>query len=367
MAEKIPIINILIAYGMIQAFFMAMILMRSGKSSLFRRLFAALLVIEGIILLERLLVETELIEAVPHILGIATPISFLKPPLMLLMAYTLTIKGFRLTKKTLWHTIPFVLMLLLNLPFYALSGPQKIATVAEFMQKIPSYQSFEFYFALSFFLYIGVYIYYCIQQLDRFRVHITNHHLVNWYRIILIGYSIFLAGHLIYYLVQPLTQSNFALVNQISMLAMTFMIQSIAFKLLDQSNWFNVKTPDLSKVAQREADLKLILEKLEGEKAYLDEKLNLQLFSTSISLTSGYVSELINQKFNCSFSVLVSKYRLEEAKSIMADPPDPKMTLIEVAYQAGFSNKVSFYRAFKTFEGTSPSDYFKSQKIGKKA
>ena len=363
------IINILIAYGTCQAFFIAFIVLKSSNKSLFKKLFAALLVIEGIILFERLLVETEWIVEVPHFLGLAYPISFLKPPLMLFMASSITIKNFKITAKDYLHLIPFGLMLLLNLPFYFLSGPEKLHTVKAFMDQIPSYQSFGFYFSLSFFAYIGIYIFLSIKKLNLFRQQVANNELANWYLVILKVYSIFLMAHLLYFLIQPIGQFNFAIVNQISMLSMSFIIQAIAFKLIAQSSLFNTKTPSLSDLNKRKAHEALILKKLQSDKLYLDDSLSLKKFSDSVSLPPTYVSTIINQKFNCSFKKLINRYRLDEAKDIIKNANGASIKLIDVAYQAGFNNKVSFYRAFKEFENSSPSDYLKklkNEKVHKK-
>lgn len=353
------IINALIAYGTCQAFFIAIISYRSKHKTLFNKLFASLLIIEGIILFERLLVETDLIHSAPHLLGLAYPISFLKPPLMLFMALAITIKDFRLSKRHYWHLLPFVLMLLFNLPFYLLSGVEKLEMVMMFMEKIPSYQSFDFYFSLSFFLYIGIYIFLSIKKLNLFKLQVSNNALVNWYRIILLSYSAFLVIHLIYFIIQPIGQFNFALINQISMLSMTFIIQAIAFKLMDKTTLFRAKTPNLTDLGERKAHEDLIIQKLESEKIYLNDGLSLRQFSASISLSQNYVSELINQKFGCSFKKLINKYRLNEAKTIIESQNGIKVKLIDIAFQAGFNNKVSFYRAFKEFENTSPQEYLK--------
>ena len=337
----------------------------AGKN-LFKQLFSALLIIEGLILLERLLVETELINTIPHCLGVAYPISFLKPPLMWFMALAITVKGFRLSKKMYLHFIPFLGMLLLNLPFYFLSGEEKLAFVRDFMEKVPTYQSFDFYFSLSFFAYIGIYIFWSIKKLDRFRLHVTNNLLVNWYRVILISYSVFLLLHLIYFVAQPIGQLNLAWVNQMSMLAMTFIIQSIAFKIVDRSLLFNAKPPDLSDLEKRKTHENLILKMLEEEKIYLDDTVTLQKFSQAASLSPSYTTELINQKFNCSFKKLINQYRLKEAISLMEKSNGSKIKLIDIAFQAGFNNKVSFYRAFKEFEGFSPSEYLKKLRAQEK-
>lgn len=362
MMQVSQVINTLIAYGTCQAFFIAFILLKSKNTTLFKKLFASLLIVEGIILFERLLVETDLINAVPHFLGIAYPISFLKPPFIFFMTLAITIKGFRLSKKMYLHFIPFVFIFILNVPFYFLKGVEKLETVRVFMEKIPSYQSFDFYFSLSFFFYIGIYIFLSIKRLNHFRLHVTNNLLVNWYRIILISYSIFLLFHLAYYAVQPIGQFNFALINQVSMLAMAFIIQSIAFKLVDKSILFQAKVPDLSDLEKRKAHENLIIEKFEKDKIYLDDTLTLQKFSDAVALPHAYVTELINQKFNCSFKKLVSQFRLQEAKGLMVKGNDSAIKLIDIAFQVGFNNKVSFYRTFKEFEGVSPSEYLEKLK-----
>jgi len=362
MNQSAPIINALIAYGTCQAFFIAVVLLRSPQKTLFKQLFAALLIVEGIILFERLLVETALINSVPHLLGVAYPISFLKPPLMWFMALAITVKGFQVSRKNYLHFILFGLMLLLNLPFYFLSGAEKLANVKAFMEEIPSYRSFMFYFSLSFFGYIGIYIFWSIQKLNHLRKHVKNHGLANWFRTMLIGYSAFLLLHLLYFVVQPLWQLNWAFINQISLLAMTFIIQAIAFKLFDQSTLMNAKTPDLSNLKKRKAKEELILKALDEDKIYLDDTLTLQKFAKAIALPFAEVTELVNQKFNCSFKKLISQYRLNEAKHRIEKNNDPKVKLIDIAFQVGFTNKVSFYRAFKEFEGVSPSEYLEKIK-----
>ncbi|MGD1960915.1 MAG: helix-turn-helix domain-containing protein [Fulvivirga sp.] len=353
----ISIVNVLIAYGACQAFFIAFTLLKSDNNKLFRNFFSLLLIIEGIMLFERLLVETSLINQVPHLLGISYPISFLKPPLMLLMAVAITVKGFRWLNRMYRHFIPFALMLLFNLPFYFLSGIEKIETVRVFMEKVPSYQSFDFYFSLSFFVYVGIYIFFSVKRLDRFKKQVANNALVNWYRVILLSYSAFLILHLVYFLIQPLGGFNFSLINQVSMLAMTFIIQSIAFKLIDKSVILNSKIPDLNDPEKRRKYEDLIFKKLEEDKVYLNDTLTLQGFSESTSLPQAYITEFINQRFNCSFKKLINQYRLNEAKSIIEKANDSKIKLIDVAYQSGFNNKVSFYRVFKEYEGISPSEY----------
>ncbi len=360
MAQNITVLTILIVYGALQAIFIAIILLKANTRSLFKTLFAILLLVEGITLVERLLFETELIRSVPHLLGISHPLSFIKPPLMLFMALAVTSKGFKISKKLVWHFIPFGLMLFLNLPFYALEGQEKLDSVQNFMEKVPSHASFDFYFTLSFFLYIGIYIFLALQRLNQFRTLTINNALVNWYRKLLLLYTVFLLLHLVYFLVQPLGGFNFDLINQISMLAMTFIIQGIAYILIERSSLTSrTSIPDWGNPEQRKQDEKRILDALEQEKLYLDDELSLKKFSENIGLPQKYVSQIINQKFNSSFKRLINQYRIQEAKQIMEASKEDTIKLIDVGFQSGFNNKVSFYRSFREFEKLSPSEYLK--------
>ncbi|MEM9546558.1 MAG: AraC family transcriptional regulator [Bacteroidota bacterium] len=356
------IINALIVYGGLQAIFIAIVLLKSKNQLLFNKLFSALLIIEGISLLERWLVETDLIHSVPHFLGVCYPFSFMKPPLLLFMALAVTNSQFKLNTKFLYHFIPFGLMLLMNIPFYLLEGTEKLKLVAEFTTKIPTYSSFEFYFYLSFFVYIGIYLFMAIRKLNHYRSLALNNTLVNWYRIILYLYLGFLGLHLLYFISQPLFQTNFALVNQLSLLVMTFIIQSIFFVLINNSTLLNTRIENLDKITERERHLKLIIDEFENEKAHLNDELSLDKFASAIAISSKEVSKTIQQKYNISFQKLVARYRVQEAKKLIENSNSQNLKLIDIAFQSGFSNKVSFYRSFKEMEGLSPSDYVKSLK-----
>ena len=353
------IINFVIAYGACQAFFIAFILPYRPPVLLFKRLFGLFLIIEGITLLERFLVEADLITSIPHLLGIAYPISFIKPPLLFFMALALTNHHFKLEKRHFLHFLPFVGVLIFNLPFYFMEGPQKLEMVTRFMESTPSYRSFDFYLSLGMFVYIGGYIAAAFLKLNRYRQHIKNNSLVNWYWGILMLYSGFLLLHLIYYAIQPIGPYRAPFFNQLSMLAMTFIIQAIAYKLIVKSGILESKPAALGDPEKRSQTEQAIMQRLQVDKAYLDDTLNLKSFSKALDISPAVVSEIINQKFNCSFKRLLAQYRLREAKAILQQQAHTQVKLIDVAYDAGFGNKVSFYRTFKQFEGISPSEYLK--------
>ena len=360
MLDSNLIINILIAFGAFQALFIASILLRQDRNKLARRLFAIFLIIEGITLIERLLVMTDLIVSVPHILGVSYPISFIKAPFLLFMAWAITNSNFKLHKIHLWHLVPFALILLMNIPFYLQTASYKLDFVRAFVEHVPSYQSFDFYLSLSFFLHIGLYITATILILKKYTTQVKNNKLASWYLKILWFYSATLLINLIYFVILPSGLLEIQHFHIVSMLVMTFLIQSIAYGFFMRSDIFqhNLKqiNGDSEKLSHNE---QLIKDKFENEKVFRDDSLTLVAFAKAIDLPKNYVSDLINQRFGVSFKDLVNRYRIEEAIDTMTEKADSKIRLIEIAQEVGFNNKVSFYRAFKAQTGKSPSEYFK--------
>lgn len=351
--------TILVAFGTFQALFMAVVLLGGRRRGLAKPLFAILLLIEGITLLERLLADTNLIESVPHLLGISYPLSFIKPPLIWWTAKAVINQHFRFKRQDLYHLIPFLLMFLLQVPFYFSSAAEKLAFVRAFLEKVPTYTSFDFYLSLSFFAYIGTYLVLTLRLLSNYRQHVKNNYLANWdYRILLL-YTLVMGINLVYFLILPSGLLEAPVFHKVSMLVMSFLIQSVAYSFFSQAEIFSQHVQaDLSQLEKRRKDEIRIKALFEDEKIHLDDTLNLDQFAAELQLSKKYVSDLINQSMGCSFKELLNTYRIEEALQIMQQNIDPKKSLIDIAYTCGYTNKVSFYRSFKKKMGVAPSEYY---------
>ena len=72
------------------------------------------------------------------------------------------------------------------------------------------------------------------------------------------------------------------------------------------------------------------------------------------------VSQVINEKFECNFNVLLNRYRIEEACRRLADMEGYGMYTIEaVSESVGFKSRTRFASNFKKVVGISPSEYRK--------
>ncbi|HDR04981.1 MAG TPA: AraC family transcriptional regulator [Candidatus Marinimicrobia bacterium] len=67
------------------------------------------------------------------------------------------------------------------------------------------------------------------------------------------------------------------------------------------------------------------------------------------------VSELLNQKMNQNFFDFINKLRIEEFKKRRQYPEFDHLSILGLALECGFNSKAAFYRAYKKFEGGSPS------------
>ncbi|MDW3194648.1 MAG: helix-turn-helix domain-containing protein [Cytophagales bacterium] len=361
--ELTLLFHLLIAFGALQALFLALIL-GTRKQEKATRLFALFLFIEGFTLIERLVAETGLMANLPHLLGISYPLNFIKSPMLLLLALLITQSHFKIRRVHLWHTFPFWLMLLMNVPFYLMTGEEKVEQVTAFIDYVPAYNSFNFWYFLSFFLYLGVYLYFSIKTLSYYCARIKTNPLANGYLRVLYLHSTLLLIQLLHFLLRPSGWVEFPFINEASMLLMTFLIQSIAYTFLTRSKFMEAQgkkfDPDLDQLT---VDGQKIRTQFETEKSFLKDDLSLESFAEELDLSKNRVSEVINQSFGTSFKELLGKYRVEEAKRLMAEQNGQETSIIQIGLRAGFNNKVSFYRTFKKQTGKSPTEYFKDYSI----
>ncbi len=127
-------------------------------------------------------------------------------------------------------------------------------------------------------------------------------------------------------------------------------------KKLENSSREKYKTSKLD-----ETDIQKICRALESflrqEKIYRKSDLTMADLSQKMQIPAHHISQSINQGLNMSFYDLINAYRVEEVKKNLADERYQKLTLLAVAFEAGFNSKNSFNKAFKKFTGHAPSYY----------
>jgi len=90
---------------------------------------------------------------------------------------------------------------------------------------------------------------------------------------------------------------------------------------------------------------------------FLDEALSLQMLSKIMSVPSRQLSECINLNGQVNFHTFVNSFRVERVKKEMLDARNSHLTLLGIAFMAGFKSKSSFNQVFKDSTGFTPKQF----------
>ncbi len=100
-----------------------------------------------------------------------------------------------------------------------------------------------------------------------------------------------------------------------------------------------------------------LLELLIRDKIYKENNLTLELLAQKLQTNRHNASQVINEHFNMSFFELINQYRIKEAKDLLENDLHKNMKIIDVAYEVGYNNKVTFNKSFKKETSLTPTQY----------
>lgn len=114
------------------------------------------------------------------------------------------------------------------------------------------------------------------------------------------------------------------------------------------------------------AELADNLDKLMDErKLFLENGLTLKNLSREARLSPHHLSQVINQHRHKNFYDYINGYKARYAANYLQS--HGKTNLTRLAFECGFNNKVSFFRAFKKYTGETPTSFLKSSTKKEKA
>lgn len=113
------------------------------------------------------------------------------------------------------------------------------------------------------------------------------------------------------------------------------------------------------------AYLQQLLELMEKRQPYTNSELTLNQLADMLSISSHNLSEIINTQLQQNFFDFVNGYRLEKVKKDLLDPAKSHLTILAIAFDAGFNSKSSFNLIFKKQTNLTPSEY-RREAVGKK-
>ncbi len=123
-----------------------------------------------------------------------------------------------------------------------------------------------------------------------------------------------------------------------------------------------VKKYEKSKVnGEHLEDYKALVEKvIIKDKFYLDSACSLERLEKMTKISKHHLSQFFALEYNAHFNAHINKLRIEFAKKTLREREND-VSVTELGELSGFNSRTSFFRAFKKFEGMSPSEYIDEQ------
>ncbi len=382
--------TIIITFGIIQAFFFAILALAKKRKETADYILAALFIILGLQLCINDVMFSDFRIEYPHLIGTAAPFTFVYGPLLFFFIKNYISESRSFKPKYLLHLIPFVLDHIHNYIFlYTLTGSQKLAELNEIVSGIPDYEDSTLIFLRTMSPLI-----YCVWSLNVLKVHRKN--LKKLYSFttdkLKLDWLWYLAWSMLIVSVLALTINAiiifFDIADWIKLRMIIFSVVAVWVFLLGyysirKTSFYRsfciegidtLELDDLSKQPEKYEKTKLKEEDIPGlknnllnflkiHKPYLNQNLTIGELADSLDIPAYQLSQLINDKLGQSFFELINSYRVAEVKERFFDSKFSNLTLLGIAMECGFNSKASFNRIFKQFTGQTPTEYIKAREV----
>ncbi|MBL7931338.1 MAG: helix-turn-helix transcriptional regulator [Bacteroidia bacterium] len=341
----------------------------SSKNRNAPRIFLALIVLcFSICLLESGLWWTERMDRFVHLVDISASLPFLFGPLVYFY-FKSSLQPYIFKKEDLLHALPFILHFSYCASFYFSSTADKEAMMRG---EIPFTDFFPVYIPslythilkalslLSYALFTWHKLYHKTKVLSEVR---------NWFRLTFGVFAFyvlnFIAFHTLKFAGIVDGCSDYGIASAMSVFVLLFswfgFVRPKVFdgysvnEALQPVIFQKYKSSALTEDLVQELGIRLE-ELMRSQKLFKDERLRLDSLAKLLDVSRNSVSQVINRT-GMNFFEYVNSWRIEEAKKLLSETSKEELNIIEVAYEVGFNNKVSFNKSFKKSTGLTPTEF----------
>ena len=106
--------------------------------------------------------------------------------------------------------------------------------------------------------------------------------------------------------------------------------------------------------------MKELLEYMKTQKPWKNAELTIAQLADQLKMDTESLSEILNSTLHRNFFDFINRYRVDEFKRLCRLKENRKLTLIALAYDAGFNSKSTFNRVFKNITGITPGEFYKT-------
>lgn len=298
-----------------------------------------------------------------ELLFISTIFSVLNGPLLYFYFKRISEK-YQLRVKDLFHLLPLLVVLIYLLPTYQLSFKEKLNIISGLVETsdLSSFIVLLFQLiSLSAYAFL-VYLVYKnkVNKKKKSQLLLTlwqrNIMLLNiFYTMLYFAYSLLIMrlikGDSVIYFLALSISLIILYVGYTAYATPDLFSKAYLFK---EHIFFKYKKSGLTKSYSEE--LRSQLQNIfDEEKIYRDSSLSLEDLANKLGTTRHNISQIINEHFEMNFFQFVNKYRIAEAVEILKHDDYRNLKIINIAYDVGFNNKVTFNKAFKMETKMTPS------------
>lgn len=98
---------------------------------------------------------------------------------------------------------------------------------------------------------------------------------------------------------------------------------------------------------------------MQTEKPYLEPDFTVYALADKLKIPRRLLSLVLNNGLSKNFYQYVNEFRINEVKTLLETQTDPQVTILDLAFQAGFKSKSSFNSLFKQHCDVTPTQYRK--------
>ena len=305
----------------------------------------------------------------PHSLYITTSFSFFYGPLLYFYFKRIS-KEYKFRKRDLLHLTPSVLLFLYFLPIYLLPAQEKLHLLlnrdAVLHSTLITVVLLKYVSLIIYgFLIIKIYL------TNKQKKQKPDDRFLLWQKNIMVLNSIYVVSYIVYgaALMQFVRVSGLIYPQIFVMSTIILYVGYVAYvdprvfskqHKFRKFNLFKYKNSGLTEGLSNELKIAL-LRLLEDEKVYRSSTISLEDLSKALGTTRHNLSQVINEHFDMNFFHLINKFRIKEVLHIFNNEYKEGLHIIDVAYDVGFNNKVTFNKAFKLETNLTPTQYLNSE------
>lgn len=310
----------------------------------------------------------------PGVAHLEDGLIFLVGPLIYYYTTSMLYRNFTFQRWHLTHLLPFFLLTTAFQVYYHFQPAafQKQIQTAIADQNLPA----PFYFSIALvYMHVGAYLVASFLEVKHYHRRIRERFSslikmkMDWLLFMLIFITAIFAISVTYtFLPVAGLRSFFNATFVIPFLVILIFTNSVVWKTMKQPAIFSGLDYDEEKQkyvgsALTEQEKSMLKSKLmlllEVEKVYLQPDLTVDELAEKVGAAPKKISQVINESFGQTFFDLINTNRIEEAKRIMRDSTDPKLTVLEIMYRSGFNSKSSFNSIFRKKTGLTPGEFKK--------